>query len=278
MNKKIMAISMILLLAFTGCSKENAGDGTASESPAPTETIETAETPEAAESPEAVESSAPPSAIATPEADKDVGFRTAEELMTYFTGCVAQGDLEGACEAFAINLMAENYSLEEMMASKQAWDPTYQMPYPSEDDSYLQVNKALLRADAMEQIADLCMSLYTDEAYLQKSAVPVEEGESAAVSKSLKLKNMTSFKMTEMDYASPDDQDSEENQAAVMVKNKIYGSDDFAEFAVNYSCGRYTYSGSVTLIQYDKMWYFFSLHSTLEGDSAPSSCYLEKLS
>lgn len=269
MNKyrNVIAALMIsaVLFTFTGCTNDNTNTQTESATQPQEETAQVTAPQE--------ETASPVQTVETVTDEKDVGYKTVEDLMDYFTEQVAEGDFVGASKAFAINLMAENYSLEKMMDSTRLWSYTYKMPYPSEDESYVQANKASLRGDAMEQISNMCFSLYADAAYLKQGTVKIEEGKSADVATSFMKQDLSSFKVDNMEYAIPEVQDSEENQEHVMTKNGIYGSDDFAEYVVNYEYNGNTYSGSVTFIQYEKLWYIFSLQSNLAGDS--SACYLE---
>lgn len=210
---------------------------------------------------------------------EDIGFKTEQEVMEYFTKQVAKSDFEAATKCFAINHKAEGYDLGKYVEHMNYWAPAMDMNYPAEDRAYLEANKVLLKATAMREIANMCVSLGGNEEFFEGTPIILKDGNYTGAD----IENMTKdIDPIGLKVISMRDAMGELSSGNDYVKTRgqfyrgAYGAEDFMEYEVRYEWNGKDYAGGATFMKYDGKWYLESLSSTILGTkSSLFAGYLE---
>lgn len=191
----------------------------------------------------------------------DTGFSTCEESIRYFAACLADGDLDGAVAAFAIEHLVDTVDYGAYLERMGAWTVRIQIPLNPEDGLARQLDLATVRNNITDHIFNFCMGLGIDFAW--EEVQEIEDGD--AFAENLTLEDFPTFQVLRMDYVEPEQQDSENYRKLVERQCEIYGCTGIEDYYVLYELAGKTYVGSVQFMEYEDQWYLYDLNSPLGG-------------
>lgn len=195
--------------------------------------------------------------------DKDIGFKTQEDVIEYYVDKVRQGDLDGALKAFAVNHMADNYDLAKQVDRTMAWAAGMPMLYSSKNSNFLESNRQAQAGAFMRQIVNMRASLYVDEQFLEGITVgPVAKGEGEELAQSLISPDLSSLRIKQITDAVAElgIENIKENFMEMIVP---YGGEAISDYTVLYEYKGNEYLGGFVLIKYDGLWYIYAANSII---------------
>lgn len=187
------------------------------------------------------------------------GFDTPMECMEYFAERLADSDLEGALQAFALDDFIEKIDFEAYFENVGSWNMNSFCPLPARDELSIQLDKELYRGTLAKTIMGICIGFGSDIEMDQVQMVT--DGE--AFAREIGLRDLSTLSVLRMDYVLG--QDSEAYQKAGEKLCTVYNCDAMEEYYILYGMKDQTFAGTVTMIQYNGRWFLYAMNSPVAG-------------
>lgn len=191
---------------------------------------------------------------------EDKGFNTPLECLQYFTKGLAEGNLDSVLQAFAVNHYIERGDFTAQLEGA-AWSLHLSYVLPANDELSMRLDKENFRSVIITTIIKMCIQFSSDIDYTMSHNINNAEAE--AFVEDISLVDLGTLAVRRIDYVNPERQDSESQQKYNAKRCVIWGCEDIQDYYVLYELQGQMYAGSVTVVQYDGLWYIFSLNSSI---------------
>jgi hypothetical protein len=205
----------------------------------------------------------------TPPADSfnipELDFDSPEAAIGHFANSIANNDLTGALQAFAINDYADNFDFTAM-SERTGVINIYQSLAPSEYSLYAQLNRLELLSKYAFNIKLFCYSFYSSEPLDGSTILLQDEPERveafiASVNPE-QLANLTIKRVFRINAL------SERMKQNWQAQAKPIGADEITELVILYELDGSYFLGGFSLLRYKESWKISALSSVLAGMDA----------
>lgn len=196
-----------------------------------------------------------------PATSGERGFARPEEAVEYFGSRVAEGDLAGALEVFAVESPVERYSFQAEaerfgVVSSSTW-------LPASSPGYVAVDANLRRGSIGFQMLFLVRELVAPDVEFAPTIDLDADGlTAAAIEAELAPDGLAGFGVRRVEVLRPTPRGDGDPSA---VRAATYGADELLEVAVLYETPDGTFIGGMELLRYGDTWLIWSLDAPMLG-------------
>lgn len=194
------------------------------------------------------------------------GFSSPEAAVTYLADRVAEGDLGGAFEAFAVESAAAGYSFEAEADRLGVITPMSWLP----DDSpgYQALNTELRRGEVANQLRELVRSVAAPDMELEFTIDLRGTTTASEVAAALATDRLAGFRVVRVDVLEPTMRPgADPDRNPFELTAQAFGADELVEVAVLYETRGGLVVGGAQVVRYGGDWYLRTLSSALIGTS-----------
>jgi hypothetical protein len=189
----------------------------------------------------------------------ELDFDTPEAAIEHFAKSIANNDLTGALQAFAINQYAEDFDFAALAKRVGAID-LYSSLAPAEYEMYRGLNRLNLAARYARQIAFFSYSFNSSEELANAVITNPSDEQVSTFVASVNPEELTNLKITKVIRINAE---SDRYRNILKLQAVPFGADEGIELLVLYELNDNYYSGGAHLLLYGAAWKIDSLSSNV---------------